>query len=162
VLKLERVADNFEAQYDCLYRRYVYKMRFYRTDLSGSSLDRFRVLPLFRVLNVAAMQEAARMFEGQHDFAALATQESRSTERTVYVTKLIQEDRDLSLHISANGFLRNMVRAVVGTLLLVGEGKLDPQDIPLILASKDRNRAGDTVPPQGLYFVEAGYTPWCT
>jgi tRNA pseudouridine38-40 synthase len=53
-----------------------------------------------------------------------------------------------------------MVRAVVGTLLEVGEGKLEPSDITGILESKDRSRAGQNVPPYGLYFVEAGYTIW--
>lgn len=160
VLTLEPVADDFEAQYDCLYRRYLYRMRYYRDNLSGISLDRQRVLALFRPLASEAMQEAARHFEGEHDFAAFASQESRATLRTVYLCQLLRQDRDLELHIVADGFLRAMVRAIVGTLLKVGEGALSPASIPEILASKDRARAAENAPPHGLYFVEAGYQPW--
>ena len=160
VLKLELAPADFEAQYSCRYRRYLYRLRRYRGELSGSALDRRRVLPVYRELDVAAMQRAAKLFEGAHDFAALATQETRSTERTVYLCRLEAEGRDLSLHIAADGFLRGMVRATVGTLLEIGEDKLRPEDIPVILASGDRARAGKNVAPFGLYFVEAGYAPW--
>lgn len=160
VLKAEAVARSFEAQYDCRYRRYLYRMRLVREDAAGSALDRLRVLHLFRKVDVAAMQRAARHFEGIRDFSALATQEARSRERAVYLCHLESDGRDLSLHIAANGFLRGMVRAVVGTLLEVGEGKLPPDAVADVLASKDRARAGKNVPPHGLYFVEAGYEPW--
>ncbi|MCA9840156.1 MAG: tRNA pseudouridine(38-40) synthase TruA [Trueperaceae bacterium] len=160
VLKLEPVSDTFEAQYDCLYRQYLYRMRYYRDDLSGMSLDRFRVLPLFRELDAEAMQAATTWLLGKHDFAAFATQETRATVREIYLCKLEITGRDLSLQIAADGFLRNMVRAVVGTLIKVGEGVFQPEDIKGILESKDRAQAGDNVPPQGLYFVKAGYDPW--
>ncbi len=160
VLKAEEVANTFESQFDCLYRRYVYRMRLSRGDFSGMALDRRRVLFLPQILDIAAMQRAASYFEGEQDFAALATQETRSTRRRVLLCQLKQDGRDLSLDVVAEGFLRNMVRAIVGTLLYVGEGKLCPKDIPDILASRDRKRAGPNVPPHGLYFAEAGYTPW--
>jgi len=100
------------------------------------------------------------LFEGRRDFAALATQETRSTEREVYLCKLETRERDLTLHIAANGFLRGMVRAVAGTLIRVGEGKLQPEDVVGILESKNRSQAGENVVPHGLYFVKAGYERW--
>lgn len=160
VYKIENVSNDFDAQFDCLYRRYLYKMKLARDHFQSTALERGRVLFLFQELDVANMQEAAKYFEGKHDFASLATQETRETTRTVYLCELEVSGRDLNLNIAADGFLRNMVRAVVGTLLEVGEGKLQPSDIAEILESKDRNRAGQNVPPYGLYFVEAGYSPW--
>lgn len=160
VLGVEDVPDTFEAQYSCLYRRYVYKMRFYRDNLSSNALDRNRVVPIYRSLDVGAMQAAARHFEGTRDFSALATQETRSRVKTVHLCRLDADNRDLTLHVAADGFLRGMVRAVVGTLIRVGEGKLRPEDIAGILESKDRRRASENAPPFGLYFAEAGYEPW--
>jgi len=160
VIALEEVHSEFHAQYDCLYREYIYKIRIYRHDQSGSSLDRFRVLGVHRELDVGAMAEAAGLFEGKHDFSALATQETRSTLRTVYCCEIEHSGRDIQLRIAADGFLRNMVRATVGTLIDVGATKLVPSDIPVILASKDRNKAGQNVAPHGLYFYKASYEPW--
>ena len=160
VYTVENVADDFDAQFDCLYRRYVYKMKLARDHFRGTALERGRVLFLFQALDVPKMQEAARFFEGTHDFTSLATQETRETVRTVHQCELELKGRELNLHIAADGFLRNMVRAVVGTLLEVGEGKLQPEDITKILNAKDRSKAGQNAPPHGLYFVEAGYTAW--
>jgi tRNA pseudouridine38-40 synthase len=160
VYKIETVDNEFDAQFDCLYRRYVYKMKLARDHFQSTALERGRILFLYQELDVKKMQEAAKHFEGKYDFASLATQETRETIRTVYLCELEINGRELNLHIAADGFLRNMVRAVVGTLLEVGEGKLQPSDITEILESKDRSQAGQNVPPHGLYFVEAGYKPW--
>ena len=160
VLTCEAVPDHFEAQFSCLYRYYIYKLRYCRDDLRGTVLDRHYVLSVFSRLDITAMQDAAPLFEGTHDFAALATQETRPTVKTVYLSKLSVKERNLTLHIVGNGFLRNMVRAVVGTLLLVGQGKVSPEAVLDILASKDRSRAGENAPPHGLYFAEAGYRAW--
>ncbi|HEX7023141.1 MAG TPA: tRNA pseudouridine(38-40) synthase TruA [Trueperaceae bacterium] len=160
VLLAEEVSLDFESQFGCRYRRYLYRMRRSRDDLRTTALERNRLLFLPQELDTAAMQDAARHFEGRKDFAALATQETRGTVRTVYQCRLDVAERDLRLHIAADGFLRNMVRAVVGTLLWVGEGKLEPADIETILAARDRRKAGPNVPPHGLYFAEAAYVPW--
>ena len=164
VLGAEEVPLTFQSQFDCLYRRYLYRMRLAREGTQGRALERHHVLFLSRRLDLGAMTRAAPLFEGAHDFAALATQETRGTERTLYVCRLETQEsltlHDLTLHVVGDGFLRNMVRAIVGTLLYVGEGKLVPEDVPKILASRDRQRAGPNVPPHGLYFAEAGYEAW--
>lgn len=160
VLELETAAPDFESQFDCLYRRYVYRMRVVRDRPRGLALDRARVLPVFRRLDVPAMREAAAALAGRHDFAAFATQETRSTVRTVLLCDLREEAGELRLHVAADGFLRNMIRAIVGTLLWVGKGKLVPGDLPGILEARDRTRAGHNAPGYALYFVEAGYSPW--
>lgn len=152
--------EQFHAQYSCCYRRYLYRLRLVRDDLGGTALDRDRVVPLLQALDMSAMQDAAKHFVGKRDFAALATQETRTTLREVYLCRLEHHERDLTLHVAADGFLRNMVRAIVGTLLYVGEGKLLAEEIPSLLASGDRRKLGPNAPPHGLYFAEAGYQPW--
>ncbi len=160
VLDAATVASDFEAQYDCLYRRYLYRMRVVRRDARGLAIDRRRVLPVFRDVDVDAMRAATERIVGRRDFAAFATQETRTTVRTVHLCDLRERRGELRLHIAADGFLRTMVRTIVGTLLWVGKGKLTPADVGEVLASRDRRRAGTNVPPYGLYFVEAGYDAW--
>ena len=160
MVEVNTVASDFEAQFHCLYRRYLYRMRVVRDEPHGLAINRHRVLPIFRHFDLAAMQDATRHLLGRHDFATFATQESRTTVRTVHLCDLRSEGGELRLHIAGDGFLRNMVRTVVGTLLWVGKGKLEPGAVAEILASRDRRRAGHNVGPQGLYFVEAGYQPW--
>lgn len=160
VLGLQTCEPDFHAQYDCRYRRYVYRLRALRDDPAGLALQRHRVLPVFRRLDVAAMQEAAAHLLGSHDFSAFATRETRSRERTLLLCDLRPESGELRLHVAADGFLRGMVRTIVGTLLWVGKGKLRPADMPSLLAGRDRTRAGHNVAPHGLYFVEAGYRSW--
>jgi tRNA pseudouridine38-40 synthase len=118
------------------------------------------VLPVFQDLDVAAMREAAERTLGRRDFAAFATRETRSTERTVLMCELRERDREIELHVAADGFLRTMVRTLVGSLLWVGSGYLTVDSFEAMLAAGDRRRAGRNVRPHGLYFVEAGYGPW--
>lgn len=160
VLALETTGPDFEAQYSCTYRRYLYRLRVVRGDPRGLALDRHRVLSVHRHLDIAAMQEAAALIAGRHDFSAFATQETRSTVREVLLSELRSERGELRYHVVADGFLRNMIRTVVGTLLWVGKGKLSPADIPRIIGQRDRTLSGHNVSPYGLYFVEAGYGPF--
>lgn len=157
VLEVEEAAADFEAQYSCRYRRYLYRLRVVRDDPRGLALDRNRVLAVHRKLDVQAMQLSAGLLVGRHDFASFATQETRSTVRTVLLSELREERGELRFHVVADGFLRNMIRTVVGTLLWVGKGKLPPDGLAGVLAARDRTRAGHNVAAHGLYFVEAGY-----
>lgn len=160
VLDAATVPDDFEAQFDCRYRRYLYRLRVVRDDPRGLALERRRVQPVFRHVDVAAMQRAARHLEGTHDFSSFATQETRTPVRTLHLCDLRVEGAELRLHLAGDGFLRHMVRTIVGTLLWVGKGKLMPDDVVAVLAARDRKRAGPNVGAQGLYFVEAGYLAW--
>ena len=160
VLRTETVAGDFHAQFDCLYRRYLYRLRVVRDEPRGMALDRRRVLSVYRTLDFSAMSEACRHLEGRHDFASFATQETRSTVRTLHLCELREEAAEIRLHVAAEGFLRNMVRTLVGTLLWVGKGKLAPEEMPGLIEARDRTRAGHNVPAHGLYFVEAGYSEW--
>jgi len=160
VLRLETAAQDFHAQFDCRYRRYLYRLRVVRDDPRGLAIERRRVLPVFRHVDVPAMRAACDAMLGRHDFSTFATRETRTRERTLYLCELRREAGELRLHIAGDGFLRGMVRTIVGTLLWVGKGKLAPEAIPGLLAARDRTRAGHNVAPHGLYFVEAGYAAW--
>lgn len=160
VLAVETAEAEFQAQFDCRYRRYLYRMRVVRDEPRGMALDRYRVLSVYRRLDLRAMRAACTHLEGRHDFASFATQETRTTERTLYLCELRQDSGELRLHVAADGFLRNMVRTIVGTLLWIGKGKLSPEEMPGVIEARDRTRAGHNVPAHGLYFVEAGYREW--
>lgn len=157
VLAVQTCSPDFEAQFSCRYRRYLYRIKVMRGDPRGVAINRERVLSVFRHLDVEAMRAATKELLGRNDFAAFATQETRSTVRELLLCDLREERGELRLHVAADGFLRNMVRTIVGTLLWVGKGKLTPADVAAVLASRDRRRAGQNVGPHGLYFVEAGY-----
>lgn len=160
LLNVETVDEKFEAQFGCKYRRYLYRFSACREERFGLALNRCRSFPVFAQLDDRAMSRAAKVFEGTRDFSSLATQETRSRIRTVHMCTLERFHAEYRLHVAGDGFLRNMVRAIVGTLILVGSGKILVEEVDKILESKDRSKAGKNVSPRGLYFVEAGYTVW--
>ncbi len=103
-------------------------------------------------LDVEKMQKAAQYFVGEHDFAAVSTfkPEVESTIRTIYDLTVVKAGDLITIQVSGNGFLYNMVRIIAGTLMEVGRGRMEPEDIPEILASADRGKAGPTAPACGL------------
>lgn len=110
-------------------------------------------------LDVAAMGRAAAAFEGAHDFAAVRSvgTPTKTTVRTVYWCAARREGDLITVRVCADGFLYNMVRAMVGTMVYAGYGKLRPEDIPRLLETGDRRLAGPTMPPQGLYMNNVWY-----
>ena len=105
------------------------------------------------------MKAAAAAFEGTHDFAAvrsLGTQ-TKTTVRTVYGCTVKKEGDLITVAVCANGFLYNMCRAIVGTLVYASYGKIEPEDIPGLLELGDRRLTGPTMPPQGLYLNRVWY-----
>lgn len=107
------------------------------------------------------MQEAARHLRGTHDFKSFCTNRrmKKSTVRTLHVIRIDVDKKESTIRFLfiGDGFLYNMVRIIVGTLIEVGQGKRNPDDIRKILEAKDRQQAGFTVPPQGLALVGVEY-----
>ena len=99
------------------------------------------------------MQEASLYLVGEHDFKSFCTEkpEVTNTVRTIYSLNVIKEGDMIIIRVTGNGFLYNMVRITVGTLIEVSEGKIAPCDIEKIINSKDRTLAGRTAPAEGLY-----------
>ena len=112
-----------------------------------------------RPLDIFLMKEAANYFIGEHDFTAFkaAGGSTKTSIRRIYECRIESLDNIISLSITGNGFLYNMVRIIAGTLLYVGLCKIPPKEIPNIIVSKDRKMAGKTMPPEGLTLVEAFY-----
>ncbi len=150
------VDDDFNAIGSCLRKEYTYRI-FNSRIKNPFYVNRAYFYP--KRLNEGLMDRAARMFEGTHDFAAVRSVGTnvRSTVRTVYYCRVSRSGDLLELKICANGFLYNMVRALTGTFLYAAEGKMLPEDIPLILDSGNRTLAGPTAPPGGLYLTNVWY-----
>ena len=110
-------------------------------------------------LDVEKMKKALACLEGEHDFKSFCTQrgEDEHTVRTIYRTQIEKEDDMIRIRICGNGFLYNMVRIIVGTLLRVGSGFYEPEYMEKLLAARDRRLAGETAPPQGLTLIKIVY-----
>ena len=133
-------------------------------------LNRKIAMPLERLyshfcyvpLDVEKMRQAAQYIIGEHDFRSFCTVRTQAEEtvRTVYSLDIEKEDDMITIRISGNGFLYNMVRIITGTLLEVGKGDYPPEKVKEILAAKDRKMAGATARPEGLTLVQIRYPEW--
>lgn len=150
------VDDKFHARYDAKSKIYHYKILNQRLN---SAISRRYVWHIRKTLNLEAMRLAISHILGTHDFKAFEGSGSprSNTIRTVINATLVEPQNNLCFQIEANGFLRYMVRNIVGTLVEVGLGKITPDDFKIILLSMDRNRAGATAPPHGLFLVNVKY-----
>ena len=112
-----------------------------------------------RPLEIKKMQEAASYFLGRHDFTSFtANMTNIDKQRTIYVSEIIiHQAGEYTFRFIGTGFMKYMVRIMVGTLLRVGLGKIEPEEIPLIIAAKNRNFAGPTAKSEGLYLHSVGY-----
>lgn len=161
VFDAQWVENGFHARYDVLEKEYVYRI-YNRRVMSPFEVGRAAHEP--REIDGEAllrMQEAAKFFLGTHDFAAYMAQGSKVVDTVRTVTRSeVRKNGDLILYrVAANGFLYHMVRIIVGTLLEVGAGRIDPKEIPAITQSRDRSRAGPTAPAHGLYLNRVIYPP---
>ena len=131
--------------------RKTYEYRIYRGEFP-MPVKRLYALFTYHKLDVEKMQLAARYLEGEHDFKSFCQigAQVESTVRTIYSVDIIEEGLDLIIRVCGNGFLYNMVRIIVGTLLEVGREKRAPEDMQDILEKKDRSAAGPTAPAHGL------------
>lgn len=148
--------EDFNSILSCEKKEYVYKLHCSRIrDPFLSNRACFFPSPL----DVGKMQAAAAKFVGTHDFRAVRSvgTETKTTVRTIYWCNISAEKDLITMSVCANGFLYNMVRAIMGTVVYAGLGKLLPQDIPSLLDGGDRRLTGPTMPPQGLYMSRVWY-----
>ncbi|MBR1738335.1 MAG: tRNA pseudouridine(38-40) synthase TruA, partial [Firmicutes bacterium] len=110
-------------------------------------------------LDTDKMKAACRHFIGEHDFKAFCASgsDAKTTVRTIYSLDVEKNGDIISIKVRGSGFLYNMVRIIAGTLAYVGLGKIDPDEIPDIIDSLDRARAGKTLSPNGLTLLEVNY-----
>jgi len=148
--------DGFHARFDARGKWYRYTLYLgpVRSPLAGRTSWHVR-----SILDCTAMTAGAAFFIGTHDFAAFRSSacEARTTVRTIFSVELAREGDLLHIDVKGNGFLKNMVRVMVGTLLEIGQGKRPSGEIELLLREGRRSRAGRTAPPGGLCLMEVWY-----
>jgi tRNA pseudouridine38-40 synthase len=159
IVQCLEVGPEFNARWSA--RAKVYRYRLYRGKVVPPMIWRY-VLHYPFPLDEEAMSSAAARFVGMHDFASFAAStgseeddKERSTEREIYSAELVRspDDQELVFTVRGRSFLRYMVRKMTGTLLDVGRGKLQPDEIDRLYGLRDRSKSGPTVPPQGLCMV---------
>lgn len=135
--------------------RKTYEYRIYNTHVQNPMKRRY-ALWNYHNLDVDKMKEAAAYLVGEHDFKSFCSADSQveSTVRTIYDLSVTQNGEDIVIRVCGNGFLYNMVRIIVGTLLEAGKGKIEPNEIERILNALDRQAAGPTAPAHGLTLVK--------
>ena len=156
VTKATQVPDSFNAIGSCIQKEYTYQI------YNSRIRDPFYVNRVWfypKHLKEDVMAAAAKQFVGTHDFAAVRSvgTETRTTVRTVHYFEVERTGDLICCRVCADGFLYNMVRAMVGTIVYASEGKLAPEDIPTILEGRCRTDAGPTAPPGGLYMTNLWY-----
>lgn len=150
------VDERFHSRYSVKSKKYRYTIN---TSQYGSAIYRDMEYHFPFDLDVQKMQEAAKFFEGEHDFKAFKASgtSSKSSVRTIFKAEVIKNEDRIYIELTGNGFLYNMVRIISGTLVDVGTGKIKPEEIKDIIESKERIRAGKTLPARGLCLVEVNY-----
>lgn len=156
IKKAEEVPERFHSRYNCKKKTYRYIIN--NSDM-GSAIYRDLEYNIKMPLNLENMKKASKYFEGEHDFSAFKASgtSSKSSVRTIYSADVKKENERIIIELTGNGFLYNMVRIISGTLVEVGLGKIRPEEIKDIIDSKNRQMAGKTLPPYGLYLVEVNY-----
>lgn len=159
VIAAAEVPDDFHPRYASNGKEYIYKIQ------NGKADDPFAFGRSYRYRKPVSddafrrMQKAADAFVGTYDFSAFMARGSKITDavRTVYYANVEKSDDMILFTVAANGFLYNMVRIMAGTLLDCAAGKFDPEEIYSIIKEKNRNNAGFTAPPEGLYLSRVFY-----
>ncbi|MBQ7265694.1 MAG: tRNA pseudouridine(38-40) synthase TruA [Firmicutes bacterium] len=156
VLEAREVSDIFHPQKSVIDKTYIYKIQ--NSDTRNPLLYRYTAYER-RKLDTQSMKKACSFFLGEHDFSAFCSSEAtvKSHVRTIYDMDVYLKEDIINIKIKGSGFLYNMVRIVAGTLLDVGLGKKEPENIRDIILSQKREKAGKTMIANGLTLVEVNY-----
>lgn len=153
------IDDNFHPRYSVKSKEYLYRIKNTRI-LDPFDYGRVWFLPrLIDDNGIKNMRSASEYIVGTHDFSCFMAEGSdvSDTVRTVHYLDIERSGEYINIRVSADGFLYNMVRIIVGTLIDVADGRILPHEIPSIIESKSRARAGMTAPPEGLYLNKVNY-----
>ena len=158
VKKIENVSEDFHARFNALGKEYIYIINMGEYN----PLERNYVYQYNKKLDVVEMERAMKYIEGTHNFKSFTKTDEEKNDyiRTISQTILIRDSKDLNkitLSFVGTGFLRYMVRNIVGTLIEIGEGKRKSEEIITILNEEDRTKAGKTANPEGLYLKNVFY-----
>lgn len=158
IKKVEIVSDDFHARFDVKAKEYIYKINLGEYN----PLDKDYVYQYNKRLDVSEMERALKYLEGEHNFKSFtkASDEKEDYKRTIIRATLERNPKnvnELIISLIGTGFMRYMVRNIVGLLIEIGEGKRKSEDVFKILAAEDRTSAGKTAPPNGLYLNDIFY-----
>lgn len=159
VFAAEEVEDDFHPRYDVKYKEYVYKIWNSPVRDPFTQGRAWHCPKRIDDEGLERMKRAAARYVGKKDFCSFMAADSKveDTVREVFEAEIEREGELITFRVRADGFLYNMVRIFVGTLIDVAYGKLEPEDIPKIIEQKDRRAAGSTAPPHGLYLNKVEY-----
>lgn len=156
VKSIKNASERFHARYNILSKTYMY-----RINNSGikNVFDRKYIHSIDEKLNIEKMRECAAVLVGTHDFQSFTTLKSKtkSTVRTINFINIEDNDGIIEIDVNGNGFLWNMVRIILGTLIEAGKEKLNPEDVKNILEAKKRAEAGPMVPAKALFLKDVEY-----
>ena len=155
VKMVKKVDDDFHSRYDVKKKEYIYKINMGEYN----PIERNYIYQLCKSLNIKKMNEALEYIKGEHDFEKLSSNEhkEKNTIRTIYDAKIDVIDNELIFSIVSNGFLKYMVRIIMGILIQIGLEKYEPVYIKEILDGKIKNGYKKIAPPQGLYLSNVEY-----
>jgi tRNA pseudouridine38-40 synthase len=156
ILSAEKVPGDFDARRSAVRRHYLYRIANRRPDLA---LERGRAWRIPRRLDAEAMHAAAQRLVGKHDFTTFRSTEcqAKSPEKTLDRLDVSRLGDEIHITAVARSFLHNQVRSMVGSLVVVGDGKWQAADLVRALEARDRTACGPVAPPDGLYLVKVDY-----
>lgn len=154
--KIENVDETFHARFSVQSKRYTYKI--WNNEIP-SALNRKYAYHVPQKLDLEKMKKAASFLIGKHDFSSFSAEKAKgkSMVREIYSIDITAINSEVSMDFFGEGFLYKMVRIITGTLIEVGLGQRNPDEIKEILLKKDRSNAGETVSSHGLYLMEVNY-----
>lgn len=155
VKRIFKVKNDFHARFDATFRTYEYYISMEKNPFTRDSAWQIWK----RNLDVEKMNEACKILFEYEDFTSFAKlhTDNKTNFCKIYKAEWEQNGTELKFTVSADRFLRNMVRAIVGTMVEIGSGKIQPEDLRNIIEEKNRNSAGTSAPAQGLFLVDVGY-----
>lgn len=155
IKEIEKVNDDFHARFNVVEKTYIYKLNVGSYD----PINRNYIYQYNKELDIESIKEAIKYLIGTHNFKSFTKTDLEKEDyvRTIYSIDLVKDNDLLTFTFKGNGFLRYMVRNIVGTLIQVGENKLKSDDILHIIESEDRKEAGKTANPEGLYLKDVKY-----
>ncbi|MFT8323134.1 MAG: tRNA pseudouridine(38-40) synthase TruA [Bacillus sp. (in: firmicutes)] len=156
IIKVTLVSERFHARYNAKDKTYLYKI--WNKEYTNPFMRKYS-MHVEKKLNIAKMQQASKHFIGKHDFTAFsnAKTKKKSMVREIYAIQIEEEAGFLQIRVRGDGFLYNMVRKMVGTLIEVGEGTINANHIPGILESKKRDQTGGMADACGLYLEKVDF-----
>ncbi len=156
LLSLKNASERFHARYNILSKTYLYRID--NSQLKNVFQRRY-VYRINEKLNLDVMRQCSQVLVGTHDFQSFTTLKSKtkSTVRTINYIKIEEKDDIIEIEINGDGFLWNMVRIIIGTLVDAGKGKVSVKDIENILNAKKRAEAGPLAPPKALFLKDVEY-----